>query len=87
MFKKKTNSGQKNVPKMPVETEIANRRLAYDEYKNKQIQADKIKVEESKEHIDKVFEVVQYNYKENVNLLETPGIKISMNTRLRLSLG
>ena len=59
---------------MPDETEIANRRLAYDEYKNKQIQADKIKVEESKEHIDKVFEVVQYNYKENVNLLETPGI-------------
>lgn len=40
----------------------------------KKIQDDKIKVEESKEHIDKVFEVAQQNYKGNVNLLETPGI-------------
>jgi hypothetical protein len=74
LIKKKTNSGQKNNIKMPDETEVAKRRLAYYEYKNKQIQDDKNKVEESKEHIDKVFEVVQQNYKENVNLLETPGI-------------
>ena len=59
---------------MPDEPEIAKRRLAYDENMNKQIQNDQIKVEESKEHIDKVFEVAKNNYRENVNLLETPGI-------------
>lgn len=35
LIQKKTNSGQKNNIKMPDETEVAKRRLAYDEYKNK----------------------------------------------------
>ncbi len=59
---------------MPDETEIAKRRLAYDEYRNKQIQKDQNKVEESKKHVDKVYEVSQNNYKKNANLLESHGV-------------
>ena len=53
---------------------LAERNLAYKEYKNRQIQKDKPRVDESKEHINKIFEVSQNNYKKNANLLETPGI-------------
>ena len=58
---------------MPNEVEISKRRLAYTEFKNKQIETDKVKVAEAKLHIDKVFEVTQ-DYKKNVYLVEVPGI-------------
>jgi hypothetical protein len=74
LIQKQINSAPKNNVKMPDETETAKRRLAYNEYKNKQIENDQNKVEESKKHIEKVYEVSQNNYKKNANLLESPGI-------------
>ena len=74
MIQKQKNAKDKLLVRMPDETELSKRKLAYNEFKNKQIQRDKTKVEESKEHIDEVFEVSQNNYKKNANIIETPGI-------------
>ncbi len=74
MIQKQKSAKNKLFIRLPDDNEFSKRKLVYNEFKNKQIQRDKKKVDESKEHIDKVFEVATNNYTENVYLLETPGI-------------